>query len=470
VTFTATDECGNIAACTANIIIIDDEVIIEECLVNDLVINCSDDIDAEIATWLANSNGIVQTGAENSEGCDAAGEVTVANDYAGNAPMAVCAEADGGLLVTFTATDECGNTAACQANIIILDDEVVIENCPVENLEIACTDDIDAAIAAWISTNNAAVQTAAENGEGCDAAGEITVTNDYGDVPPNAVCNAADGGLLVTFTATDECGNSTNCQGTIIILDNEVVIDACPTENLVINCSDDIDASILAWLNTQGGLVQTAAENNEGCDAAGQITVTNDYGNTPPNAVCNIADGGLLVTFTAEDECGNTAECSATIIIIDNLVNIDNCPTEDLVINCSDDITASINTWIIAQTTAVQNAAVNGGGCDDLGQITVTDNYGDVPPMAVCNVADGGLLVIFTATDECGNTTTCSANIIILDDEVIIENCPTENLVINCTDDADAAITAWLAAQTAAVQTAAENGEGCDAAGEMEEL
>ena len=121
-----------------------------------------------------------------------------------------------------------------------------------------------------------------------------------------AVCNTADGGVLVTFTATDECGNTAQCQANIIIIDDEVIIDECPTSDLVINCTDDIDASITAWLANQTSLVQTAAENGEGCDAAGQITVASDYDGNAPIAVCNVAEGGVLVTFTATDECGNT--------------------------------------------------------------------------------------------------------------------------------------------------------------------
>ena len=74
-----------------------------------------------------------------------------------------------------------------------------------------------------------------------------------------------------------------------------MIIDECPTSDLVINCTDDIDASITAWLANQTSLVQTAAENGEGCDAAGEITVTNDYDGNAPMAVCNTTDGGVLV-------------------------------------------------------------------------------------------------------------------------------------------------------------------------------
>ncbi len=89
---------------------------------------------------------------------------------------------------TFTATDDCGNEATCTAMIIIIDDEVFIENCPTQDLEISCTDDISTEISNWLTAMENVVKTAAENAEGCDGVGEITVTNDYDGIPPTAVC------------------------------------------------------------------------------------------------------------------------------------------------------------------------------------------------------------------------------------------------------------------------------------------
>ncbi len=153
-------------------------------------------------------------------------------------------------LVTFTATDECGNTATCQATIIIRDNEVFIENCPTQDLEISCTDDISTEISNWLTAMENAVKTAAENAEGCDGIGEITVTNDYDGIPPTAVCLNDNTGKLVTFTATDECGNTATCQATIIIRDNEVFMETCPANDLIINCSDNIENEINNWLTS----------------------------------------------------------------------------------------------------------------------------------------------------------------------------------------------------------------------------
>ena len=48
------------------------------------------------------------------------------------------------------------------------------------------------------------------------------------------------------------------------------------------------------------------------------LTATNNYdGTTIPDVICPDEDGGLTITFTVADECGNETTCTANIIIRD---------------------------------------------------------------------------------------------------------------------------------------------------------
>ena len=61
--------------------------------------------------------------------------------------------------------------------------------------------------------------------------GNLTATNNYdGTTIPDVICPDEDGGLTITFTVADECGNETTCTANIIIRDTEAPeITTCPS-------------------------------------------------------------------------------------------------------------------------------------------------------------------------------------------------------------------------------------------------
>ena len=80
-------------------------------------------------------------------------------------------------------------------------------------------------------------------------------------------------------------------------------------------CGDDYAAGIAAWLaNAKTSLESTSTD---AC-GNGNLTATNNYdGTTIPDVICPDEDGGLTITFTVADECGNETTCTANIIIRD---------------------------------------------------------------------------------------------------------------------------------------------------------
>ncbi|MEO5905282.1 MAG: hypothetical protein ABIQ11_01050, partial [Saprospiraceae bacterium] len=190
-----------------------------------------------------------------------------------------------------------------------------------------------------------------------------------------------------TWTATDDCGNSSSCSRTIVVEDNTAPVINCPVD-LVLECGDNTDVVnvINAWI-----------ENVTATDACSDlVTLTDDYDNSIPALSCDLSEG-LVITFTATDECGNIATCSATVFIDDIIAPVIACP-EDLILDCFSDtnLVTQINLWI--ETTTAED------GCDI--NVVITDDYdGTSIPDFSC---EEGMIITFTATDDCGNSSTCT--------------------------------------------------------------
>src|SRR5690606_11924846 len=108
------------------------------------------------------------------------------------------------------------------------------------------------------------------------------------------------------------------------------------------------------------------------------------------------ATGSQTVFFTATDECGNSSGCSALIQIVDTAAPI--CDAMDYVLDT-----------IIDPATGVimlDAAWFDNGSYDLCGDVTLA-----IFPESVACEDEGVILVTLTVTDECGNTSTCTANL-----------------------------------------------------------
>src|SRR5690606_27998931 len=113
------------------------------------------------------------------------------------------------------------------------------------------------------------------------------------------------------------------CTATIYIDDTADPVIDCP-DDLVLECDGDYLTEIAAWLAT--------ATATDVCDQT--VSVTNDWdGTSVPLLSCDLSSG-LTITFTAMDDCNNTATCTATIFLDDNVnPTITFCPA-DITIEC----------------------------------------------------------------------------------------------------------------------------------------
>ncbi len=407
VNFSTADACGNPATCQGEIRLVDTTApVLSACPVGPLMLQCGADNTQTINDWI---NAVTAT-----DLCD--GLLAVSNDFDAANLLKVCTEAGAGLLVNFSAADACGNTAACQGEIKLIDSlPPDLSGCPAGSLVLECGADNDQAIADWIAAVTANDQ--------CD--GATPVLNDFDPLNLTSICTGDASGLVVNFTSSDACGNTSTCQGEIRLEDTSMpVLDGCPVAPLEIECGIDPSAAISAWLATVSA--------TDGC--GGAIPVNNDYNAANLGGPCDQPPTDLTVNFSAVDACGNIATCQGLIVVIDSdPPALNACPTEPLYLECGVDYDASIAAWL----GTVQ-------GLDScLGAVAVSNDY-DSANLPQAEDPDG-LLVTFTAEDQCGNQEVCEAVIIVLDTaQPVLINCPTEPLEIQCGEDVDAAVDVWL--------------------------
>jgi predicted acyltransferase (DUF342 family) len=123
------------------------------------------------------------------------------------------------------------------------------------------------------------------------------------------------GTIVRTWTATDAAGNSSSCVQTIQVVDTSAPSITCPAD-ITVSCGNATDP----------GATGTAT----GSDACGNATISFS------DLVSGSCPAGQTITrtWTATDECGNTASCEQTITVSPALPH-------DFVLLADDDITIS---------------------------------------------------------------------------------------------------------------------------------
>ena len=419
-TWTVTDACGNFDSGVQIITVQDTTRPTIICNIANLILECDQNYNNEITQWLSNTVNDLQLGA--SDNC---GTISVTHDYNSDIPNLDCT-AQTGEEVTFTITDECGNFTTCSAFIIIDDTEPPTITCSIDPLILECDEDYLGEIFIWLDQTMTDLQTDAQD----DCGLTLTVTHDWDSISlPTLDCNGVLG-LSIEFTITDNCENFTTCQGLITIDDTQPPIITCNLDDLLLQC--DADPSnytplINQWISDmQDSLLANATD-----DCNGPLTVSDDWIGTLPTLDCN-GSTGVLVTFTIEDACGNDTTCTAEIIIIDDQPPIINCSVTDLVLECGEDYTASIQSWINAMETNIDN-----NSSDDCGAtLTIDNDWNNDIPVPDCNLEDS-IIVYFWAEDQCGNRDSCSASIFIDDTQAPILDCPPDTTLTPCLTPAE---------------------------------
>lgn len=282
-------------------------------------------------------------------------------------------------LITLTATDDAGNTNTCTFTITLTDDtDPTFTLCPSNtNVPVGPT-------CSYAITDFTGMATATDN---CDAS--VTITQSP------AVGTNVTGNQIVTLTATDDAGNTSTCTFNISVIDStDPAFTTCPA-----NSNVSANASC-QYVMTDFASLAAATDN---CDT--NVTITQS-----PSVGTVISGTSQLVTLTAEDNDGNTSTCTFTITLVD-----DTDPTFTL---CPTNSNVSANAscqYVMIDFTGGATATDN---CD--ASITITQS-----PTVGTIISTPTQLITLTATDDTGNTSTCTFTITVIDDtDPVFTLCP----------------------------------------------
>ncbi|MBK6929473.1 MAG: HYR domain-containing protein [Saprospirales bacterium] len=463
VTFNATDGSGNTAICQFTVTVMDMQTPTAVC--KDITVNLSS---LGVATVTAQ-----QVGSGSLDNCPAAMTLVLSQTEFD------CSHA-GNNTVTLTVTDGAGNTAACNATILVRDLHPPTFTCPSAQTTNSCD--------ALVPNLVALIADASDNCGVASVTQNPVAGTDFG--------NANGQTIEVTITVTDVNGNVASCKVPVSIVDNvPPVFVNCPATMVMIGNDPDQCSGKLNWS-------QPVATDN--CTLLSVVQIAG-----PASGTVVPVGQPQTVTYRAFDAAGNSSTCSFQVQVVDTQIpelDDDVVMPSDVTVECDavpapfvltngdvhDNCTASDlldidtsevrtngncpNNYVLTRTWTITDAA--GNQRVHVQKITVRDT---TKPLAICKNAsvtldkfgsvsittaevDGGSTdnctaaanltlsvapntftcanlgnntVILTVTDQCGNSSSCTAVVTV--SEGIGSCAPQFTVTTTCMNNATAA-------------------------------
>jgi len=290
--------------------------------------------------------------------------------------------------IVWTATDALGRTASCTQTVTVTSNDTTPPTITAPP-DITLSSGSSGGSCGLVVGESQLGQAEAEDGAGCSV--NISRTGvPAGNFFPVGTTN-------VIWKATDAAGNIATATQHVTIVENTPPIIFAPADASYA-CLSEVPA---ASPSQAGGPLR---------DATGALVLDDDgnpvpggtpYDNcgTPIVTVSQVFSNPktILRTYTATDAAGNTASATQTITITDNTAPVLSCPS---------DITVFLPMNSTATSTTVNFSA---SATDNCGTANVSYNHA---PGSVFSV--GTTPVTVTATDDVGNSSSCTFNVTVL--------------------------------------------------------
>lgn len=218
----------------------------------------------------------------------------------------------------------------------------------------------------------------------------ITAATSFGGIGFGPYVNVPLGLETVTYTATDECGNASDCTVNITVVDDETPTPVCE-EFTTISLNTSGVATVPACVFDANGDCNNPASYDDCSPIAFRASLSN--GDFTDNLTFNCTQaGGTFNVFLQVYETVNPASatvCMVNVIIEDNDQAALSCPA-NVTANCQDDFT----------------------NLNDFGVFTANDNCSVTTTIdslfSISQCGDGTITRTFSATDASGNNSSCS--------------------------------------------------------------
>lgn len=397
-TWVATDACGNSSSCTQTIVVQD---------TTDPVITCPADVTVECDQ---DSSPAGTGSATATDNCTASPVITSSdNIIPGSCTNTFTIER------TWTATDECGNTATCLQTINVEDTTPPVAPAAPAAITVQCPQDIPAPTSLTATDN---------------CAGDITVMPTYEITDQDCATRFT---YTYTWSFDDGCGNRSSVSQAITVEDTGVITFASSVPNQTVDCAVNVIP--------QDHLVEAVTP------CGNPATITSSVSAPIGTPGCN--GTRYIVTYTASDDCGRSATTTQTFTIQNDGPEIV-CGTQICDIECgtsNEDILAQFNAW--ADDALVINS------CEEA-VVTVTNNFN---PATLGTTCGSQRTVRFRATDACGRFSTCDVTVRIVDDIAPVVNGQAYVGIRECGDMLDLQYADWANSQIQALDVTDNCGE-----------
>ena len=301
----------------------------------------------------------------------------------------------GETLVTWSVTDASDNTNECVQAVMVQDTENPVINC---NADISVNNDTDMCSTVIILD----LATATDN---CSTSPDIE-SDHLSSVYPV-------GTTIVTWTATDEYGNSDSCTQNVTVIDAQI-----PT----ITCADNVTVDNETGSCDNFATVVTPSH-SDNCEIS---YIVNDYnGNSVGDDTYPV--GTTAVVWTVEDVHGNTNECTQNVT-----VNDAELPT----ITCADNVVAENDDDVCQADLMISSPSVS-DNCEVATVVndkTGTNDASGIYPL-------GNTVVTWLVTDIHGNENECTQNVRVNDTQNPLIMCPADIELDNDEGNCSAVVT-----------------------------
>ncbi len=189
------------------------------------------------------------------------------------------------------------------------------------------------------------------------------------------------------LTVTDASGNSSTCSANVTVVDNIAPVAMCQEVTVMLDSSG---VATITGMDIDDGSTDNCSIDN--------MTVS------PSSFDCS-AIGVNAVVFTVTDIFGNTSTCTANVTVEEDIAPIALCQ----------DLTVMLDSSGVATITGMD---IDNGSSDNC----AIDSMSVSPSSFDCN-SIGSNPVVFTVRDIFGNTSTCTANVTVLDNIAPIAMC-----------------------------------------------
>lgn len=360
VVVTVTDNNNNVSTCTAQVIVIDTIKPTAQC--------------QNISLYLdASGNGTITANQINNGSSDACGISSLSLDKT----SFNCSNV-GVNTVVLTVTDGSGNSSTCSASVTVIDTVKPVANC--QN------------ISAYLNTSGVATITANQvNNGSSDACGISTLSLNKTSFNCSEV-----GSNTVVLTVTDANGNTSNCSATVNVIDTVKPTALCKSPVVTLGFSGI-------------GTIDSSHVDNGSFDNCGIATVKLSR----TTFDCSDVNASVQVTLIVTDVNGNVDSCTTGVTVLDKIKPTPACKDTTLYLDSNGQLTIdssylSIGNFDNCGVRSVTLSKYN-FGCSDVGTnsviLTYTDVYGN---FSQC-------IATLTVLDTIAPTLSCNDTTIYLD-------------------------------------------------------